>query len=415
MPIHIPAAARNLTSPRPRPWIFRHSKYSRRNSQKINPIAAPSAGGFDAGHQAADNDGFRQPQSGNGQVQPVRNDPVADVDPGKASAEQAKRCEKSKKYGVGQHASLARKIRQPDQSRWKGVYRIIPGFTIRLRTCLRKSFFRRMHTRHHSFFALNEIILTAVFYPRNQIEINFAGAKLATQRDLVTKQQTNSNNIARFGMLLWSRVRCGKIKTMPNAVDGGLCSVADIGGRVSCSRRAARRRRRALSALHDRRHRPGSERVRAICASVSLPRICPARRRPGFRPAPAGSVRKSSRRALFPNSTRRSTHGPMPTAVFMPSRRSCSAPVSTDAAGETEALVESSGQSCTASFATCRSTPQGLLDGTVRLAYEVGESKADGGESRISGTSLDDMRNNVAGIDFAYRTIFATRAQNGRR
>jgi iron uptake system component EfeO len=52
-------------------------------------------------------------------------------------------------------------------------------------------------------------------------------------------------------------------------------------------------------------------------------------------------------------------------------------------------------------------TPQGLLDGTVRLAYEVGESKADGGESRISGTSLDDMRNNVAGIDFAHRTIFA--------
>src|SRR6516165_2769983 len=52
-------------------------------------------------------------------------------------------------------------------------------------------------------------------------------------------------------------------------------------------------------------------------------------------------------------------------------------------------------------------TPQGLLDGTVRLAYEVGESKADGGESRISGTSLDDMRNNLVGIDFAYRTIFA--------
>jgi iron uptake system EfeUOB component EfeO/EfeM len=52
-------------------------------------------------------------------------------------------------------------------------------------------------------------------------------------------------------------------------------------------------------------------------------------------------------------------------------------------------------------------TPQGLLDGTVRLAYEVGESKADGGESRISGTSLDDMRNNVSGIDLAYRTIFA--------
>jgi iron uptake system component EfeO len=54
-------------------------------------------------------------------------------------------------------------------------------------------------------------------------------------------------------------------------------------------------------------------------------------------------------------------------------------------------------------------SPQGLLDGTVRLAYEVGESKADGGESRISGTSLDDMRNNIAGVEFAYRTVFADR------
>jgi iron uptake system component EfeO len=58
-------------------------------------------------------------------------------------------------------------------------------------------------------------------------------------------------------------------------------------------------------------------------------------------------------------------------------------------------------------------TPHGLLDGTVRLAYEVGESKANGGESRISGTSLDDMRNNVAGIDFAYRTIFSDALKAG--
>ncbi|SHN79278.1 EfeM/EfeO family lipoprotein [Bradyrhizobium erythrophlei] len=50
--------------------------------------------------------------------------------------------------------------------------------------------------------------------------------------------------------------------------------------------------------------------------------------------------------------------------------------------------------------------PQGLLDGTVRLAYEIGESKADGGEARISGTSLEDMRNNLAGVEFAYRTVF---------
>jgi iron uptake system EfeUOB component EfeO/EfeM len=53
-------------------------------------------------------------------------------------------------------------------------------------------------------------------------------------------------------------------------------------------------------------------------------------------------------------------------------------------------------------------TPQGLLNGTIRLAYEVGESKVDGGESRVSGTSLDDMRNNVDGIELAWRTIFAS-------
>jgi iron uptake system component EfeO len=51
--------------------------------------------------------------------------------------------------------------------------------------------------------------------------------------------------------------------------------------------------------------------------------------------------------------------------------------------------------------------PQRLLNGTARLAYEVGESKAAGGESAFSGTSLNDMQNNVDGIDIAYRTIFA--------
>ena len=53
-------------------------------------------------------------------------------------------------------------------------------------------------------------------------------------------------------------------------------------------------------------------------------------------------------------------------------------------------------------------TPQRLFNGTARLAYEIGESKADGGESRFSGTSLNDMRNNVDGIELAYRTIFAS-------
>lgn len=53
-------------------------------------------------------------------------------------------------------------------------------------------------------------------------------------------------------------------------------------------------------------------------------------------------------------------------------------------------------------------TPQGLLDGVARLSFEIGDSKVDGGESRSSGTSLDDMRNNADGIELAYRTLFAS-------
>jgi iron uptake system component EfeO len=60
-------------------------------------------------------------------------------------------------------------------------------------------------------------------------------------------------------------------------------------------------------------------------------------------------------------------------------------------------------------------TPQGLLDGIVRLVFELGESKVDGGESRVSGTSLNDMRNNVDGIGLAWRTIFAPTAESRDR
>jgi iron uptake system component EfeO len=60
---------------------------------------------------------------------------------------------------------------------------------------------------------------------------------------------------------------------------------------------------------------------------------------------------------------------------------------------------------------TMKLTPQGLLDGVVRLAYEIGDSKVDGGESRLSGTSLNDMRNNADGIDLAYRTLFASKLE----
>jgi iron uptake system component EfeO len=51
--------------------------------------------------------------------------------------------------------------------------------------------------------------------------------------------------------------------------------------------------------------------------------------------------------------------------------------------------------------------PQRLLNGIARLAFEVGGNKADGGESRLSGTSLFDMQNNADGIAIAWQVIFA--------
>lgn len=78
----------------------------------------------------------------------------------------------------------------------------------------------------------------------------------------------------------------------------------------------------------------------------------------------------------------------------------------TDVADQTEELLRNLAALRTQVHDTTL-TAQGLLNGITRLAYEVGESKIDGGESRVSGTSIDDMKNNVAGIDLAWRTIFA--------
>ena len=86
----------------------------------------------------------------------------------------------------------------------------------------------------------------------------------------------------------------------------------------------------------------------------------------------------------------------------------------TDVAVEVDALLHSLSEMAT----TARNiplTPQGLLDGLTRLAYEIGDSKVDGGESRLSGTSLDDMRHNVDGIDLAYGTIFAAAIESRDR
>lgn len=79
----------------------------------------------------------------------------------------------------------------------------------------------------------------------------------------------------------------------------------------------------------------------------------------------------------------------------------------TDVADDTQALVEHL-KTMHEKIGEVHLTPQGLLNGTAQLAYEVGESKTDGGESRLSGTSLDDMRSNVDGIEASYDIIFSS-------
>jgi iron uptake system EfeUOB component EfeO/EfeM len=55
--------------------------------------------------------------------------------------------------------------------------------------------------------------------------------------------------------------------------------------------------------------------------------------------------------------------------------------------------------------------PQGLLNGATKLAYEVGENKSKGGESPYSGTSLNDIQQNVEGIEAVYKLAFAPTLQ----
>jgi iron uptake system component EfeO len=60
---------------------------------------------------------------------------------------------------------------------------------------------------------------------------------------------------------------------------------------------------------------------------------------------------------------------------------------------------------------------QGLLNGTTKLAYEIGDDKAAGGESQFSGNSLDEMGYNLAGIRAAYHAVFepSLKARNAKR
>jgi iron uptake system component EfeO len=50
--------------------------------------------------------------------------------------------------------------------------------------------------------------------------------------------------------------------------------------------------------------------------------------------------------------------------------------------------------------------PQGLLNGATKLAYEIGENKAKGGESPYAGTSIIDIYENNEGIEAIYKLVF---------
>jgi iron uptake system component EfeO len=84
----------------------------------------------------------------------------------------------------------------------------------------------------------------------------------------------------------------------------------------------------------------------------------------------------------------------------------------TDAGAETGALIADLSD-LRAQLDHVDLAPQRLLNGLVRLAFEIGSNKADGGESRLSGTSLNDMRSNADGIALAYEVIFADAVETG--
>jgi iron uptake system component EfeO len=53
----------------------------------------------------------------------------------------------------------------------------------------------------------------------------------------------------------------------------------------------------------------------------------------------------------------------------------------------------------------------GLLDGLVTVAGQLGGAKAAGGESPLAGTSIDDMRNHLEGMEIVYALSFAQLAR----
>jgi iron uptake system component EfeO len=51
-------------------------------------------------------------------------------------------------------------------------------------------------------------------------------------------------------------------------------------------------------------------------------------------------------------------------------------------------------------------TPQGLINGTTKLVYEIGESKGEGGESPYSGNSLVEIGDNLRCVEATWQRVF---------
>jgi len=58
-------------------------------------------------------------------------------------------------------------------------------------------------------------------------------------------------------------------------------------------------------------------------------------------------------------------------------------------------------------FAQSDMTGRFLMAGMATLAYEISAKESGGGESSASGTSLDDLRHNMEGLDGIWKTTFA--------
>ena len=58
-------------------------------------------------------------------------------------------------------------------------------------------------------------------------------------------------------------------------------------------------------------------------------------------------------------------------------------------------------------FATAELNGYFLIASAATMTYAIGSDEADGSESAVSGTSLDDMRHNIEALQYLWKTVFA--------